>query len=207
MPAEMEFENILEKIGGNGRYQTHLVILFLIPITMLLPIINMNVIFMASVPDHWCYEPEVATFVLTFAQQKALISPPNNSECYMYDANYTNIFTLVNFTIQTNSTLKHCDKGWQYDKTDYEYTVATEWNLVCDDAYYPSLILTLHNLGSIIGTPILGFLADRFGRKRIFFFSVLLGVATELPSALFRNLTCFIILRTINGGLFPTMFQ
>ncbi|XP_035211209.1 solute carrier family 22 member 5-like isoform X2 [Stegodyphus dumicola] len=162
MPAEMEFEDILEEIGGNGKYQKHLIIFLLIPVTMLLPIINMNVIFMASVPDHWCYEPEVATSNLTIVQQKALISPPKISDCYMYDANYTEIFRHENFTIQTNSALKHCDKGWQYDKTDYEYTIATEWNLVCDDAYYPSLILTLHNLGSIIGTPILGFFADRF---------------------------------------------
>ncbi|GIY18319.1 solute carrier family 22 member 7 [Caerostris darwini] len=155
----MEFEDVLMEVGDYGKYQRNLIMIFLVPAASLLPWFSMNVLFMVSVPDHWCSVPELSAFNLTLEQQRSLISPPNE-HCKRYNISYMDILDIDNTTV-SNASMTPCDQGWQYDETYWDETASTKWNMVCDDSHYNSFILTMYNVGSIIGTPIYGSLSDK----------------------------------------------
>lgn len=122
----MDFEDILLEVGDSGKYQKSLILFFLIPSATLLPWFSMNVLFMVSVPEHWCNVPEVAKSNLTIDQQRLLISPPDNPKCYMYDINYTDYLVSGIYNVRNDTTTRPCNNGWDYDRTNYESTAATE---------------------------------------------------------------------------------
>ncbi|GIY30768.1 hypothetical protein CEXT_691221 [Caerostris extrusa] len=109
--------------------------------------------------------------------------------------------------VKNGTPVVECDKGWQYDSTHFEETAASKWNMVCKDEHYPSFVMTLTNVGSIIGTPIYGTLSDKIGRKPVFFIVILVTAMTAISSVLMTNFTAFLVLRTINGSLMPSVFQ
>ncbi|GIY05874.1 hypothetical protein CEXT_754771 [Caerostris extrusa] len=82
----------------------------------------------------------------------------------------------------------------------------SQFNLVCDKDHLPSLLLTLQNVGSLIGTPIYGILSDRYGRKILFFALAVVVSSTEIASVLVNDFIIFAILRAINGSVLPSMF-
>ncbi|GFY52502.1 organic cation transporter 1 [Trichonephila inaurata madagascariensis] len=201
----MEFEDILIQVGGYGKFQRNLTIFFLIPVSCVLPCFWMNFIFMVSVPDHWCHVPELSN--LSIAQQRMLISPPGNPSCSMYNMNYSQVLDAESF-MEANNTdvIVPCIHGWQYDKQNYDATASTKFDLVCDKSHYPSLLLTLQNVGSLIGTPIYGILSDKFGRKLLFLILAIIISSTEIASVLVNDFMIFAVLRTINGSVLPSMF-
>ncbi|XP_035216500.1 carcinine transporter-like [Stegodyphus dumicola] len=203
----MEFEDILLEVGDYGKYQRNLFLIFLVPAASLLPWFSMNILFMVSAPDHWCYVPEVAASNLSISDQRSLISPPDSPSCYMYDINYTEYLSAGIYKVPNDTTTRPCNRGWQYDKTDFESTAVTQWDLVCNDDHYKSFILTMFNVGSIIGTPIYGALSDRIGRKITFFITILVTAVTAIASVLMTNFTAFVVIKTINGSLMPSVFQ
>ncbi|GIY74832.1 organic cation transporter 1 [Caerostris darwini] len=160
---------------------------------------------MVSVPDHWCYVPELAN--LSMPQQKTLIGHPSNPSCTMYNLNYSQVLDDESF-VAPNSTETYisCVNGWTYDKQNYDVTAATKFNLVCDKGHLPSLLLTLQNVGSLIGTPIYGILSDRYGRKILFLALAVVVSSTEIASVLVNDFIIFAILRAINGSVLPSMF-
>lgn len=201
----LEFEDILSEVGDYGKYQKRLMLFFLFPSVALLPWFSMNNLFLIFVPDHWCYVPEVAASNLSLELQRSIVSP-NDSTCMRYDMNYTDVIASGDFGSRNGSPLVACDR-WLYDTTFYEETAASKWNMVCDRGHLPSLVLTMANVGSIIGTPIYGTLSDKVGRKPVFFVVILITALTAISSILMEDFTAFLVLRTINGSLMPSVFQ
>ncbi|GFQ95077.1 carcinine transporter [Trichonephila clavata] len=202
----MEFEDILIEVGDYGKYQSNLIMIFLVPAASLLPWFSMNILFMVSVPDHWCHVPELDAFNLSIPQQRYFTSP-HDEHCMRYDMNYSEITNIMNYTVSNGTSTKPCDHGWQYDQTYWDATAATKWDMVCDDAHYNSFVLTMYNVGSIIGTPIYGALSDKIGRKITFFITIIITAVTAISSVLMHDFTAFVIIKTINGSLMPCVFQ
>lgn len=63
---------------------------------------------------------------------------------------------------QTTGNETECQFGWEYDTTDYENTIPSEFNWVCDKDHYATDCFTWGSIGSAIGTVIFGILADKF---------------------------------------------
>nr|XP_042901435.1 beta-alanine transporter-like [Parasteatoda tepidariorum] len=159
--SQMEFEDLLEEVGDFGKYQSRLIILFLIPSAIVLPWFTMNILYLVYIPDHWCHVPELAMSNLSVESQRSLIAPPGNSSCFRYDINYTELLLSGDLNIKNNTPVIPCN-SWQYDTTYFDETAASKWNMVCGNSHYASLVMTLTNVGSIIGTPIYGTLSDRY---------------------------------------------
>ncbi|XP_035221870.1 beta-alanine transporter-like, partial [Stegodyphus dumicola] len=156
----MEFDDVLKDVGGYGTYQKHLLFFILAPSLCLIPWFAVDIYFMLSTPDHWCFVSDVASSNLTLHQQKALIRPQNNPSCTMHDINYTEYLNSQSLTIVNNSQSRPCSNGWQYDTFYYDYTATSQWNLVCSGNHYVSLIFMLQNVGSIVGNSISGYISD-----------------------------------------------
>nr|XP_042896300.1 beta-alanine transporter [Parasteatoda tepidariorum] len=156
----MEFEDIIKDIGGYGKYQNNMVLLFVAPVTVVLPMIMLSSLFIVSIPDHWCDVPKLEDFAFNTSEQRSLFSPDDDPSCRMYDLNFENISDFNNLDIIKNASTIPCTYGWIYDKSNYESTAATKWNLVCENSHYTSLVLTLQNVGGIVGAPITSVLSD-----------------------------------------------
>lgn len=100
---------------------------------------------------------------------------PHHSQCEMYVRNYTDaadISVVSNFTNEDTTppggSLKRVPcTSWDYDRDVFHSTLISEWNLVCRRDYLRSLIQSTFMFGVFIGAPLGGYLADRFGRKKL----------------------------------------
>jgi OCT family organic cation transporter-like MFS transporter 4/5 len=86
-------------------------------------------------------------------------------------------------TNDQNQTPINCPNGWAYDRSVFGYSFTEEANLVCHSEPKKSWLSTLMQTGGF-SLLLIGFLGDRFGRKRttivttIFLF--VLCVATQI---------------------------
>lgn len=51
------FDDILSKIGEEGRYQKLLVYGFMMLLMILAPLMELSPVFLMNVPSHWCHVP------------------------------------------------------------------------------------------------------------------------------------------------------
>lgn len=215
----MEFEDVLEKVGGYGRFQRLLVWGYLAPASLLMPGYFMNQIFMLSVPKHSCVVPDLA-LAFNLSEDTAPLRPllVSDGECSTYALDAINA-TVARALLKgapgdgnaTRYSLQDLEKvpctEFAYDTTNYESTASTQWNLVCDRAHLPSLVFTLSSVGSAIGTVLLGMLSDRIGRKPAFIVTVFVATVFGLSSILVTNFIAFTFLRFVNASVMPQIFQ
>ncbi|CAL1268685.1 unnamed protein product [Larinioides sclopetarius] len=200
------FEDILKDVGGFGPYQKFLIIIFLIPSSIVIPWFSMSSIFLASIPDHWCYVSEVSNSNLSIGTQRQLISPPQDHHCSMYDIDYASLMESKNYSIDPNWPVKECVNGWQFDKTNYDETSVSRWNMVCKDDHYSSLVLSLMFVGITVGTPLFGLMSDRMGRKPTFLLTAFIIAITEIGSTVSPYFELYLVLRTLNGLCITTIY-
>ncbi|PSN42448.1 hypothetical protein C0J52_15942 [Blattella germanica] len=188
--STIDFDEVLQHVGERGRYQQIMYYLLCIP---------------ATIP---------AAF-LAFSQ-KALAIPytvrPDGrrqySRCYMYDVNFTALLQLHDQPIpDTQWNVTKCLYGWNYDRRDYDSTLVTDLNLVCDDGWWPSTSTTFFYVGSLFGNVVFGWIADKWGRRTSFFIILFLEVNLSILTAFSPNYVIYTILRTINGLFFPAIYQ
>ncbi|OXA38895.1 Organic cation transporter 1 [Folsomia candida] len=169
-PVCSDFDDILSIIGSEGRYQKLLTYGFLAPLMIISPLLELSSVFLFDIPNHWCHVP---------APHSSYFSPDNDtawknatlpmevgpdgklrySQCLMYDQ-VDNPFK--------NRTIP-CQNGWDFDKSDYEATVPSEFGWVCDKVEWGADIIASAMAGMAIGTILFGVLADKIGRKPVFF--------------------------------------
>ena len=57
-PKEIEdFDELLDIVGSEGRFQKILLYGYLGPLSLLVPLFMYNIVFMVYQPDHWCHVP------------------------------------------------------------------------------------------------------------------------------------------------------
>lgn len=222
----MDFEDVLAEVGDFGWYQKKLIGVFLVPTTLISATYVMNVIFMVAVPDHWCLVPDLSQTNLTLDQIKYLSLPKTfkngrerYSQCRMYDLDYGELVrnwtsgdgnfnqSWPNLDFRKKMPTVQCVHGWNYDRSLYSSNAVTKWDLVCDDDQLPSLILTLSNVGSVLGTLVFGFVSDRIGRRTAFFLNASLVAVAGTLSVLSPNFVVFAIARMLTGASMPSNFQ
>ncbi|XP_012220932.1 organic cation transporter 1-like isoform X2 [Linepithema humile] len=181
-------------------------------------------------------ELENLTDLMSLEQRKALSLPysvkPDGrrvySKCQMYDVNYTAIIEswlqradLHNATDSPSSfhpsrplpvsspdwPISKCRYGWNYDTRDYDSTLVTELDLVCDNSWWPSTSTTFFYVGSLFGNVVFGWIADKWGRRTAFFAILFLEVIFSIATSFSPNYVIYTALRTVNGLFFPAIYQ
>ncbi|CAN7988811.1 unnamed protein product [Ixodes hexagonus] len=209
----MEFEDVIDELGGYGKFQKSLMWMFLFPSTALVPFFMMNLIFLLSTPDHTCVVPELDALALNGSQARTLRSlVVSKDECSVLSLNKSRLDAFpgglpnVSGLVHQNFEQKPCEE-FVYDKTDYDETVPTQFGLVCSHSHLPSLVYSLCTVGSVIGTILFGLMADRLGRKITFIVIAIVAVTTSLGATLAGNFIAFAILRVIAAALDPQIEQ
>lgn len=103
--------------------------------------------------------------------------------CLMYDEN------------RANTT---CSK-WVFDSTYRSSSRAIEWNLVCDQRWLGALAQTIYMLGVFTGAVVLGGMADKYGRKKIFCWSAVLQLVFGVVVAFIPEFWSFCAIRFLYG--------
>ncbi|XP_074657475.1 organic cation transporter protein-like [Tubulanus polymorphus] len=112
-----------------------------------------------------------------------------NDKCRMYK----------NESSGDNQTIP-CNNGWVY-YTDYQSTIVTEWDLVCDRDYLPQMAQTIFVVGTLIGAGSLSPLADWLGRKKVHIGSQMAMAIVGIITISSTNYVMFAVMRVITGAL------
>ncbi|XP_074657474.1 organic cation transporter protein-like [Tubulanus polymorphus] len=112
-----------------------------------------------------------------------------NDKCRMYK----------NESSGDNQTIP-CNNGWVY-YTDYQSTIVTEWDLVCDRDYLPQMAQTIFVVGTLIGAGSLSPLADWLGRKTVHIGSQMAMAIVGIITIFSPNYVMFAVMRVITGAL------
>ena len=78
-------------------------------------------------------------------------------------------------------------------------SIATEWSLVCGEAYKNELVQSLFMAGNMIGSPLIGGLADHHGRRKMWMISIVLCSFLAFVSAFAMSYNQFLIVRFFTG--------
>nr|XP_042702938.1 solute carrier family 22 member 9-like [Chrysemys picta bellii] len=155
----MSFPELLDHIGGMGRFQVMHVAFLAIPLLMLASH-NLLQNFTAEIPEHHCQVSILANYThhanLTAnlpAEDLFWVSIPMDrsqkpEKCQRF---VTTQWQLLNPNATSTNTIEldieTCVDGWTYDKSLFTDTIITEWDLVCESRTLRQMVQSLYMAG------------------------------------------------------------
>ncbi|XP_023368628.1 solute carrier family 22 member 7 isoform X2 [Otolemur garnettii] len=204
----MGFEELLEQVGGFGPFQLRNLALLALP-RVLLPLHFLLPIFLSAVPAHRCALPGApANFSQDTWLEAHLPREPDGtlSSCLRF----AHPEALPNTTLwgegqtpeepEGKPSTVPCSQGWEYDHTEFSSTIATEWDLVCEQKGLNRATSTFFFAGVLVGAVAFGYLSDRFGRRRLLLVAYVSALVLGLASAASVSYVMFAITRTLTGS-------
>jgi OCT family organic cation transporter-like MFS transporter 4/5 len=231
-----DLEDIINEVGGQGKYQKRLLYLVLSPLFFLLPLSWMSEVFYLNVPDHWCYHPMTHNLNNTeLAAWKECFLIKNNDGsydgCNIPLPNVTNIDSVWNMTLSVDAITSEtcaerkwdavegydnqdtinatCRKGWMFDKSEFTRTIPTDQNWFCDEEHdYVADLYTYGQAGSIIGGIVFSYIADRFGRRLTFWITTaIICVLMTVKTFLLDYYSLYVILKLVAAACYISTYQ
>uniref|UniRef100_A0A3B5L757 Si:dkey-119m7.4 n=1 Tax=Xiphophorus couchianus TaxID=32473 RepID=A0A3B5L757_9TELE len=168
----MNFDDILSKIGGFGKFQKLLYVWICVP-QIFLAFHMLVSVFTGAVPPHLCRSawPSGATPA------------------------------ALNFTAAPGDRhpTTSCQDGWEYSKETFQSTTVTEWNLVCSNSSLNNLGSSVYMFGLLVGAVLFGYLADKYGRRIIILIGLAIQVTFGVAAAFAPNFYVYTALRFMVG--------
>lgn len=78
-------------------------------------------------------------------------------------------------------------------------SITSEWGLVCDQAYKVEAIQSVYMFGTLFGAPLLGNMADNYGRKPVYIVCYIGTCIAGFISAFATSYNLFMLLRFVTG--------
>ncbi|XP_068085603.1 organic cation transporter protein isoform X2 [Anabrus simplex] len=197
----MAYEDILRRLGEFGRYQQRIYLLLCLP-AISCALHKLSGVFLQAKADHRCllpYEGENATYNLPGWELNMTLPWDSKkkrwSSCRRLDANFSRQY--MESGSPASSSVK-CE-NYVYDHSQFSSSAVTEWDLVCDREWLRPTADAFVMAGVLLGATFFGALSDRYGRRPIFFVSLVLQVVTGTLVALSPEYISFLILRLVVG--------
>ncbi|XP_014672085.1 PREDICTED: organic cation transporter protein-like [Priapulus caudatus] len=190
--AGKTMDRLLQMVGP-GWYQVAVYILLCLNY---IPVNNNHTImaFFGLPLSHRCKVPENLTTTLPSMSQVAA------------DTCHLNVTTYTGDNSSELSRVK-CPGQWEYDRGDpgplgfSDWTIASEWDLVCDQRFLASLATTIYFVGVMFGGVVFGALADAFGRKPVMLGCLYAQMFVCLAIYFSQGYVMFVALRFVLGFL------
>ncbi|XP_017794869.1 PREDICTED: organic cation transporter protein-like isoform X1 [Habropoda laboriosa] len=225
----MAYDDVILRMGEFGRYQRRIYLLLCLP-AISCAFHKIAGVFLSAKMNARCMlpheNPENATFFLPPDVMNASYPwDPEHEEwlqCYRRDIpNIVNETTINRYVdTSTGDTLvqkpftpnglntnefKPCDR-YVYDRSKYKSTTSSEWNLVCDKAWLRATGDSLFMVGVMLGSMIFGGLSDKYGRRPIFFLSLVIQLVGGILVAVSPEFISYVIFRLIVGSTTSGVF-
>ncbi|XP_066479657.1 solute carrier family 22 member 7-like [Tiliqua scincoides] len=199
----MKFEELLQAVGGFGKYQVLIFLMVSIP-RVVIPMHFLLHNFISASPPHHCAVSTLAG-VSNVSQDEAFhISLPREldgtrSSCRMFSRPQFHLLGNSSWELSNTSSIQNCQAGWVYNHSQYVSTTATEWDLVCEKKGLNQAIATFFFIGVTFGSVLFGYLSDRFGRRRMLLFAFIVTTFFGIMAAFSVSYVMFIIMRSLCG--------
>ncbi|EFN75432.1 organic cation transporter protein [Harpegnathos saltator] len=213
----MAYDDVILRMGEFGRYQRRVYLLLCLP-AISCAFHKLAGVFLGAKMDSRCLLPheyaENATFFLS--QDILNASYPWDSElkgwsqCLRYDVigalrpNDTTVDEAIGDHVERGGS-SHC-KQYVYDRSIYKSTTTSEWDLVCDKAWLRATGDSLFMVGVMLGSMIFGGLSDKYGRRPIFFLSLVIQLVGGILVAVAPEFISYVIFRLIVGSTTSGVF-
>ncbi|XP_009562183.2 solute carrier family 22 member 6-B-like isoform X5 [Cuculus canorus] len=198
----MAFGDLLELLGGMGRFQVATILLLALPIFMM-PSHNLLQNFTAATAAHRCrflWEDNVTEVHL---QELLKVWLPDGERCRRFVAPQWWLLDLNASTLNaTPAETEPCGDGWTYDRSVFTNTIVTEWDLVCGSRALKQLAQSLYMSGVLVGAVVFGALSDRFGRRRLLTWCYLQMGVMGTSSSFAPTFTTYCLFRFLTGAAF-----
>ncbi|XP_023118235.1 solute carrier family 22 member 6 isoform X1 [Amphiprion ocellaris] len=206
----MGFADLLEEVGGFGRYQWLHVTLISFPGLMMA---SQNLLnnFISGMPAHHCSLPtnhslhNLSLFYQVEEQQLLRVFiPPDSSgsrldRCRRYVEPQWQLLAANSSANLSQLPTEGCLDGWTFDRSEFLSTTISEWGLVCSLRPLKQMIQTIYMGGVLTGAIVFGGLSDRFGRRSVLIWSYLLLAVLGCSSALSPSYSAYCIFRFLSG--------
>lgn len=186
-----DLEDLMGHLGDFGKYQSWQFFLHILS-ALTAGMHMMSLVTVAAVPKHRCAVNGVdviGNFTASWDDAEILAAIPlanenrSLSQCQIFGA---------------NGTLVDCDT-WVYDTTYHESSRGMEWNFVCSQRWMGAVAQSGYMLGVFVGAVSLGSLADKYGRKTIFYISAVAQLVFGVLVALTPEYYTFLLIRFLYG--------
>ncbi|XP_013884106.1 solute carrier family 22 member 6 isoform X2 [Austrofundulus limnaeus] len=180
----MGFTDLLNEVGGFGRYQWLHVTLISFP-GLLMASQNLLNNFVSGVPSHHCRLPANQSiynlsliYKVDMQQLLKVFIPPDSSgnnldRCRRYAHPQWHLLATNSTANVSDLQTEGCVDGWTFNQSEFFTTTVSEWSLVCTRRPLKQMIQTVYMGGVLTGAIIYGSLSDRFGRKSVLIWSYL----------------------------------
>ncbi|KAA0708875.1 Solute carrier family 22 member 6-A [Triplophysa tibetana] len=194
----MSFDEVLDRIGGFGRFQKTLYVWICLP-QIFLAFHMLVSVFTGAVPPHLCRssqpvgDPRLLGLNNSNASWETCSSLQN---VQLYQLNHSDLSLPIG---EHSTTSKSCKGGWEFSKDVFLSTVVTEWDLVCENATLNNIGSSIYMFGLLVGAVLFGALADKYGRRTIILIGLAAQVIFGVGAAFAPNFYIYVMLRFVVG--------
>ncbi|XP_017769527.1 PREDICTED: carcinine transporter [Nicrophorus vespilloides] len=200
----MDLDDILPQVGEFGTYQKCMLWFVCLPACFPCGFGAFNQLFMADVPDHWCWIPQLANISV---HERIQLGIPQYNDGHSKCTRYKLDWSYIDNDHLNESQLESCLDGWEYNKSEIWSSIVIDFDLVCEKDLYPTLGLVALNVGGPIGVYFFGWLNDKIGRKKSFFMCLTTLLTGGILTATAKNFWWWAGSRTIVGLTIPAIYQ
>uniref|UniRef100_A0A7N8XNQ2 Solute carrier family 22 member 6 n=1 Tax=Mastacembelus armatus TaxID=205130 RepID=A0A7N8XNQ2_9TELE len=192
----MGFADLLDEVGGFGRYQWLHVTLISLP-GLLMASQNLLNNFVSGIPEHHC------SLLSNYSVHNlSLINKLFHFVFYLLFRYVEPQWQLLGANSSANAShaqTEECLDGWTYDRSEFLATTVSEWDLVCSLRPLKQMIQTIYMGGVLTGAIIYGGLSDRFGRRSVLIWSYLQLGVLGCSAALSPSYSAYCVFRFLSG--------
>ncbi|XP_075403664.1 solute carrier family 22 member 6-like [Tenrec ecaudatus] len=192
----MAFNDLLQQVGGVGRFQrTQVTLITLFMLLLFAHNILQN--FTAAIPTHHC-RPPAATNLSQDGGLEAWLPRDRKGRpesCLRFTSPQWGPPSANGTETNVTGATEPCADGWIYNDSTFSSTIVTEWDLVCTHKHLPQLSQAIYMAGLAIGNLVLGILADRLGRQKLLSWAYLQLAVAGSCAALAPNFPTYCVCR------------